>query len=668
MMRYRIVHACVRAFLTRLGRLRNRHFFLLDACFLCLIPFAALYLRVEKPEAMAPYLPALVVYTFFALIARLLVFYLFGIYNCYWRSATVDDMVRLAGAMFTALLVVTPAYLIKDSENTGLYLLPRSLLFIDGLLVFLTVGAVRFGVRLAWQSTSRTPRASVRRALVVGAGSAGQMVVRELRASAETALLPVGFLDDDAEKQNMHILSLPVLGKREALPEVVQDHGIQQVIIAMPNVPGRIIRETLSLCEKAGVPAKTIPAMSAILEGRIRVSRLRNVEIEDLLRREPIETDIAAVRRLLRGKRVLVTGGGGSIGSELCRQVLQCEPAELVLLGHGENSVFEVHNELLDRMRRMPRPDGGDTGSFGPTTLHAVIADIRFRERMCDVFREYRPHVVFHAAAHKHVPLMEMNPAEALTNNVFGTQIILDSALAAGVEHFVMISTDKAVNPTSVMGASKRAAELLVLRAAHESGRPYVITRFGNVLGSRGSVVPIFRRQIAEGGPVTVSHPEMTRYFMTIPEAVQLVLQAAVLGQGGEVFMFDMGEPVKIVDLARDLIELSGLEVGQDIDIVFTGIRPGEKLFEELLLNAESYQPTSHEKIRIARDASRTIPSNLDSGLAAMQRAVANDDRGEVICCLRDMIPEFQPDEIRQEPIDRGSAVPDELPAKPVHV
>jgi len=355
----------------------------------------------------------------------------------------------------------------------------------------------------------------------------------------------------------------------------------------------------------AGLHVRTVPGMFDIISGKVAVSQLREVDIEDLLRRKPIETDHDAVRQLVRGATVLVTGAGGSIGSEICRQVANLGARELILLGHGENSLFDIHNELRDA-----RP---------LVELVPVVADIRDAGRIGRVFDTYRPTVVFHAAAHKHVPLMELNPEEAVTNNVLGTRNVLAAAEATGVERFVFISTDKAVNPINVMGATKLLAEALVHESAAQTGLPFVSVRFGNVLASRGSVVPLFRAQIEKGGPVTVTHPEMTRYFMTIPEAVQLVLQAAALGMGGETFLLDMGEPVKIVDLAKDLVQLSGLEVGKDIDIVFTGLRPGEKLFEELYSSVEEFERTEHEKVfRLRNNAGRTGEvTELDALLTA---------------------------------------------------
>ena len=352
--------------------------------------------------------------------------------------------------------------------------------------------------------------------------------------------------------------------------------------------------------------------------------------IEDLLRRQPVQSDMAAVRRLIFGRRILVTGGGGSIGSELCRQLLRCQPAELIILGHGENSVFEIYQELC--------PMEID----GPL-LTPVIADIRFPERIHAILEQYRPQIIFHAAAHKHVPLMEMNPTEAVTNNVLGTRNLLNAALATHAEHFIMISTDKAVNPTNVMGASKRAAELLVQRAAAISGRPYVTVRFGNVLGSRGSVVLTFKKQIAAGGPVTVTDPDVRRYFMTIREAVQLVLQAAVLGQGGELFVLDMGEPIKIVDLARDLIHQSGLEVGRDIEILFTGMRLGDKLVEEMFIPGEVYRRTQQQKILVVDTTCQPEPQELDTALSMLEAAVRGNDHEAIRLGLQKIVPEFQP-------------------------
>ena len=426
------------------------------------------------------------------------------------------------------------------------------------------------------------------------------------------------------------LLGVPVLGDRRTIPTLVARHQIRQIIIAMPSAPGLVIRDIVRLCEKAGIRPRILPSIYALVDGTATLSQLREVEIEDLLRREPIVIDLAAVRQLLSDRRVLVTGGGGSIGRELCRQILVCRPAELIILGRGENSVFEIEQELRPHAER----DG--------VRLTTCIADTRMAQRIQRVFQILRPEIVFHAAAHKHVPLMESNPCEAITNNVMGTRNVVAASLACGVNHFVMISTDKAVNPTSIMGASKRAAELLVLDAARRSGKCYVAVRFGNVLGSRGSVLHTFKRQIAAGGPVTVTHPEITRFFMTIPEAVQLVLQAAALGAGGEVFMLDMGEPVSITRLAQDLIRLSGLEVGRDIEIQYTGLRPGEKLYEELFLAGEEYHTTAHPKLRIAANAGRYVPGGLAQTVEALIAAAQAEQRETLFRHLIDLVPEYK--------------------------
>jgi FlaA1/EpsC-like NDP-sugar epimerase len=457
----------------------------------------------------------------------------------------------------------------------------------------------------------------------------------------------VGFLDDDPQKRDMRILGLPVLGDRRDLGDIVEQYAIDRVIIAIPSAPGQVIREIADLCEAAGVGVKIVPVLGELLDGTIDLRQLRDIQVEDLLRRAPVQIDAAAVGDLVRGKRILITGAGGSIGSELCRQIARHNPAELILLGHGENSIFEVHQELLELLAA-PKPGGG--GTRPQPTITPIIADVRFADRLKALFLEHRPDVVFHAAAHKHVPLMEANPAEAITNNVLGTRNVLDAALAANTPRLVMISTDKAVNPTTIMGASKRVAELLVHRAARQAGRAFVAVRFGNVLGSRGSVLPIFKRQVAAGGPLTVTHPEMTRYFMTIPEAVQLVLQAAVLGRGGEVFVLDMGEPVKIVDLARDVIELSGLQLGRDIAIAFTGLRPGEKLYEELFDPDEHYGRTRHAKIFTADNADRFVPLHLDDAVARLRAAAAAHDRAAIVAELRDLVPGFQPKDTDDPP------------------
>jgi FlaA1/EpsC-like NDP-sugar epimerase len=464
--------------------------------------------------------------------------------------------------------------------------------------------------------------------LVIGAGDAGAMLLREIQANPGLGLLPVGFIDDDPAKLGMRIHNVPVLGAREHILAVVEKDAVDEVIIAMPTASGKVIREIIALCEQAHVPFRTLPGIYELLDGTISVNQVRRIGVEDLLRREPVTSDLGPACDLLSGGRVLVTGAGGSIGSELCRQIAVRGPQQLLLLGHGEHSIYHVRSELSHR--------------FPSIDAVPVIADIRDWDRLERVMSQYHPTVVFHAAAHKHVPLMEWNPAEAITNNILGTRNLAQLAAVLGVQRFVLISTDKAVNPVNIMGASKRVAELLVQDMAGRDGTIFVSVRFGNVLGSRGSVVPLFQKQIADGGPVTVTHPEVERFFMTIPEAIQLVIQAAAMGKGGEIFVLDMGEQVKILDLAQDLIRLSGLEEGRDIDIVFTQLRPGEKMSEELFSERETPRPTQHSKILVIEPDRHRDRGNLARDIMELERLARETNTGRIIAKLREVVPEFR--------------------------
>jgi FlaA1/EpsC-like NDP-sugar epimerase len=455
---------------------------------------------------------------------------------------------------------------------------------------------------------------------------------------------PVAFIDDHPRKLHAQIRGIPVVGDRHQIAGVVKSFNIHKIVIAMPTVSGQVIREIVDICKATGIQPSTLPGIHEILNGRVRVDSIRDIRIEDLLRRDPIETDIVEVLQFLKDKKILITGAGGSIGSELCRQIFRCRPAQIILIGHGENSVFNIQQELEQFVQGLKK---NGVPQIDIPCISTFIADIRFRDRLKFAFEQFRPDAIFHAAAHKHVPLMELNSPEAITNNVLGTKNLLDLALQYDVKHFVMISTDKAVNPTNIMGASKRIAEMLVLQAARESGKSFVAVRFGNVLGSRGSVVPTFKKQIVAGGPVTVTHPDICRYFMTIPEAVQLVLQAAVLGRGGEVLMLNMGEPVKIVDLAKELIRLSGYEVNKDIDIVFTGLRPGEKLFEELFVPGEEYENTEHQKLFVVKNASRIIAKNLNDRINALCQAADKNDSNTIKLLLEELVPGYNPNSLR---------------------
>src|SRR5581483_3547604 len=613
--------------------MRNRHFFLMDLVLLTLLPLLALALRTDDSLRVS-YLTSLVVYTLASVVVWLSTFMLMRFYSVYWQYASVEELwfvVKVVGigALFNLVAffgILQPLGLVDAT-------FPRSVPFITALLTLLGAGATRGSVR--WldrrRRYRRTRRELAKRVAVFGAGEAGVMIVREMLSNPQLGMLPVAFLDDDHYKHKTMIHGVPVIGGRDAIARLAREGQIDQVIIAMPTAPGKTLREITAQCLKANVSVRTMPGVYEMLNGTVTVNKLRNVEIEDLLRRAPIEHESAQVSNLLRGKRVLVTGAGGSIGGELCRQIARCAPAQLILLGHGENSIFMQSDVMRAAFPNIP--------------CVPVIADIRDAPRMANVMARYKPELVFHAAAHKHVSLMEDNVEDAVTNNVLGTRVVLDAAHAQGVETFVLISTDKAVNPQSVMGATKRVAELYVHARALENKRRYLAVRFGNVLGSRGSVVPLLRQQIANGGPVLVTHPEVRRFFMTIPEAVQLTLQAATLGHGGEIFALDMGEPVKIVDLAQDLIRLSGLQVGRDIDIEFIGLRPGEKMYEELFVPGEMYERTAREKIFVARNGIAPSPDMHAQLYAAMDELIAAAQRGttaEVRARLAQIVPEFK--------------------------
>ncbi len=615
----------------RIAYLRNRHLFFMDVLLLPLAAYFSFVLRLEEFD-LGAYWPAFLVFTVAAVVIVPLVFRFSGVYSRYWRFASIEELILLAGAVTVGALL-TGGVSLLITAFLPMAVVPRSL-----PIIFLGLAlAVTAGTRLLVRALSGQPlnRSDIRakNVLIAGAGDAGQMLARDIRNHPEMGLRVIGFVDDDPRKQSLTVRGLPIYGGREKIPEVVETMSVDEVIIAMPSAAGSTVREIIEICKEAEVKARILPALSELLTDDVGLRHLRPVDINDLLRRDPIQTDLAAVYDLVRDRTVLVTGAGGSIGSELCRQIAKARPAKLILLGHGENSIFEIQNELKADFQ---------AGRSRLETLVPVIADVRDAARLQQVFDEHQPEVVFHAAAHKHVPLMEANPIDAITNNILGTHTLLETCLGHGVDRFVLISTDKAVNPANIMGVTKRMAELLVLSAAQRSNRPYVSVRFGNVLGSRGSVVPFFKKQIEAGGPVTVTHPEVTRYFMTIPEAVQLVLQAATMGHSGDLFMLEMGEPVKIVDLARDLIRLSGLTPGEDIPITFTGLRPGEKLFEELYQGHEDHLPTEHEKIlRVTTVTSP--PEGLSQTIELLYDLTRLGKLAEALSLIAEMVPEYQP-------------------------
>ncbi len=633
--------------------LRSRFIVLLDLVCITAAFIGSVLLRLDRATYPWPYPLQYLAECQYVVLASLLIrvplYAGFGLYRRMWRSAGIREVGTIAAAatlgsvlVFAANWLLLPALGLPPCYS-------RSVLVIDWILNLALLSTSRLCLRLAAEAVVRhrlrSPRRSAprsRNVLVVGAGSAGSVIVREMRDHRELRMVPVGFLDDDPAKRGMRSHGVRVLGSCDLIPALAEREQIDEVLIAIPSASGEQMRRIKGLCREAGLRYRTMPGIYELLDGKVSIKQLREVRIEDLLRREPIVVDPAPVAAYVRGARIMVTGAGGSIGSELCRQLARHQPAQMIILGHGEGSIFKIEQELKVRFPAVP--------------LTAVIADVRDANQIDHVVAAHQPAVIFHAAAHKHVPLMENNNEEAFTNNVAGTWSVLRAAERNNVGRFLLISTDKAVNPSSVMGTTKRVAELLVREAGLRTGRPYVAVRFGNVLGSRGSALPIFQDQIAAGGPVTITHPEMRRYFMTIPEAAQLVLHAAALGKGGEVFMLDMGDPVRMVDLATDLIELSGLTPGVDVEIVYTGMRPGEKLCEELHLNSEQYGPTAMSKIFVCRDQHGAAMTReaLDRKIHEMKDLAAKMVPGAVAAELQRLVPEFQPPKIEAVPAMRA--------------
>jgi len=597
---------------------------LLDVSIAGLSAWSAFVLRLDFP-VLRYYRQGMALYIVLAVLVKMSANFFFGLYRQSWNSIGIRDLLGLGRAVAAATCVLFFSVLFFS----GGYRIPRSIPLIDALLTFLLWGGARLTVRLVLEDyirpVGRKSAGEKKRVLIIGAGDAGTMIAREMLRHPEARMTPVAFLDDDPGKKGLTFVGSPVLGSVERLPDAVRKFGIDEILIAIPSAQGDVIRAIVDRAAKLNVPARIIPGIWEVLSGRVSISSIRDVEVEDLLNREPVRLELDEIAGYVRGRTVLVTGAGGSIGSEIVRQLIPFAPARLVLLGRGENSLFQIEQELCAEHLCLP--------------FTTVVADVRNRERLARVFERFHPQVVFHAAAHKHVPLMEENPEEAILNNVFGTANLAELALEHAVEVFVNISTDKAVNPTSIMGASKRVAEMIVRSTSARAGegRAFVSVRFGNVLGSRGSVIPTFKEQIRRGGPVTVTHPDMTRYFMTIPEAAQLVLQAGGMKHNGAVFVLDMGEPVKITDLAEDLIRLSGFEPGNDIEITYTGIRPGEKLFEELLTAEEGTDSSRFKKIFFARN--NDLPEGFDELLDELRGAAECEREGDIRTLLKRIIP-----------------------------
>lgn len=549
---------------------------------------------------------------FFMLLPVVLAFrfflrFCFGLYLQIWRYSSLRELLDVG----LAITVGSVSLLIASRLIFNTHV-PWSVLALDWAINLVGYLSLRASRRLLSevQPMSFGKGRDRKRVLLVGAGQAGNIFAKEIQQRSSQYHL-IGFTDDDSHKVGSRIQGSEVLGRTDALPILAAKHEIDEIIICIPSASQTEMRRILELCHEAKVQVKTLPSLRELIAGNIELNKLREVQIEDLLGRDPVALDRQAASHYLAGRVVMITGAGGSIGSELCRQITILGPSRLLLVGKGEFSIYSIEMELREK--------------FPHLDLVALIADVRDINRMRRIYQQYSPEVIFHAAAHKHVPLMERNPSEAIYNNILGTRVVATLADQFNAETFVLVSTDKAVNPTNVMGASKRVAEMVVQELAGRSKTRFMAVRFGNVLGSRGSVIPLFKRQIEQGGPITITHPEIIRYFMTIPEAAQLVLQAGALGQGGEVFVLDMGDPVKIVDLARDMIKLSGLEPDVDVEIKFTGLRPGEKLYEELLTAEEGTNATNHRKIFVARSEAINR-EKLELGLTLLQSAASEGD------------------------------------------
>jgi FlaA1/EpsC-like NDP-sugar epimerase len=542
---------------------------------------------------------------------------------------STPDLARMFHALTISSVAAIGVWLIWGAGFAP----PRGVIAVDFVFALVGLTGVRLAMRTLRESLTTAKTLSTRqrrRVAIIGAGDAGAVLAHELTLKPGFGLEPVAFFDDDERKWHSRVHDIPVLGPPERLTDGTGKLDIQEVIIAMPSAPAKRVGDIVRLLRQTRLPCKTVPSLDQLALGQVRVSQLRSVEVQDLLGRERVELETESIRHILENRVILVTGAGGSIGSELCRQIATYHPKQLLLLDRSEPSVFQIEQELIGL-------------GHGPR-IKPLVADILDKERMKAILSNLRPEVIFHAAAHKHVPMMEHQPGEAVHNNTLGTTQLADLSLEFGVSRFILISTDKAVNPTSVMGATKRLAEVYIqaLFAAHPAGTKFMAVRFGNVLGSSGSVIPLFHKQIAEGGPVRVTHPDMTRYFMTIPEASMLVLQSAMQGTGGEIFVLDMGNPVKIVDLARQMIELSGLKPDQDIQIEFVGIRPGEKLFEEISHNGENYVPTPHPKIRrfVSQPATLTL---VRETLRKLETQLHISEPMTLKVSLREALPEYSP-------------------------
>ncbi len=597
----------------------------LDVISIFVASFAAIYIRFDFSFSAIPemFMDRFEINLPFILLITLLFFVIWKLYKSVWRYASATELYNIIAAVTCSTLgILIFSYAIGQP-------MPRSYYILYWFLIFGTTCAIRFSyriLRIINMKRTSMKNADLSNVMVIGAGAAADAILKEIMNSSYLTMKVVCIVDDNPGCKGKLLRGVPIIGGREMIADAVSDYDIDEIIFAIPSASNKVKKELLDICKETGCKMRTLPGIYQLINGEVSVAKLKEVDIEDLLGRNPIEIDTQEVLRSVRGKTILVTGGGGSIGSELCRQIAANNPKRLILVDIYENSAYDVQQEL---MLQYPALD-----------LVVLIGSVRNTNRINAIFEEYRPEIVYHAAAHKHVPLMETSPNEAIKNNVFGTYKTAMAAIEYGVQKFVLISTDKAVNPTNIMGASKRMCEMMIQMLNGRSTTNFVAVRFGNVLGSNGSVIPLFKKQIESGGPVTVTHPDIIRYFMTIPEAVSLVLEAGAYAKGGEIFVLDMGEPVKILDLAENLIKLSGYKVGEDIEIVFTGLRPGEKMYEELLMKEEGMKTTANKMIFVGKPI-EFDEAEFESHLNALQETILAGE-SDIRPMVKEIVPTYQ--------------------------
>jgi len=602
-------------------------FIISDIIFISLSVYLAFSLRFDGniPNQYFPIIQKVIILT---LIFCLPIFYFSKLYFFSWSYVSTEELISLIRSTTLGFLFLGITLFISK-DFPFFFGLPRSTLFISYFLVLLFCGGIRFSKRIYLQMMSRGPKEEKERTLIVGAGDAGEQILRSMLTSKPSPYFPVGFIDDSPIKQGITIHGLKILGKISDISKIIEERQVNEMIIALPSAGSKAIRRAVEGGRKAGLKKiKVVPPITEFINGEVSIGKIKEVEIEDLLEREPVSLDLKSIGNFIQGKVILITGAAGSIGSELSRQIAKFGPSLLLILDQDETGIFNISEELED--------------NFPKLKISSEICDIQDEEKINQIFKKFQPNIVFHAAAYKHVPLMELHPDEAVKNNIFGTEAVTKTALKYGVEKFIFISTDKAVNPSSVMGATKRVGEMICQVLNQKNKTKFISLRFGNVLDSRGSVIPIFKEQIKKGGPVGVTHPKMKRYFMTTSEACLLVMQAGAIGQGGEVFVLDMGPPINILNLAKEMIRLSGFEPDRDIPIVLTGTRPGEKFFEEILTAEEGTIATQHQKIFMAK-LSKIDERQLRGGLEKLKDAAHNLDEEKVKIILKELIPSYNP-------------------------